>query len=69
MLTAIIGIEYSEIEPENVNFSPVLYSDLSNSKKIVSAKLSEINVKESMVITNSIPILFPSTCVKSQFCI
>ena len=67
MLTATIGIEYSGIEPEKVNFSPVLYSDLSNSTMIVSAKLSEIKARESMVTTSSIPILCPSTCVKSQF--
>ena len=65
MLTAIIGIEYSLMEPDRINVSPVLYSDLSNSTKIVSAKTSEINAEDSMVITSSIPNLFPSTCVKS----
>ena len=64
MLTAIIGIEYSLMEPDRINLSPVLYSDLSNSTKIVSAKTSEINVEDSIAITSSIPNLFPSTFVK-----
>ena len=44
MLTATIGIENSGMEPDRINVSPVLYSDLSNSTKdSTSAKISEIN--------------------------
>ena len=69
MLTATIGIENSVITPEIVNLSPVLYSDLSKSTAMLSAKPSEINTERPNATTSNSPILVPSTYVKSQICI
>ena len=61
MLTATTGMENSKMVPDRIKASPVSYSDLSNSTRMESAKISEIMEEDSTATTSKIPTLFPST--------